>query len=155
MFYIRDRRVWVWVRGGRRRGAGAGSHDFAEGTSISIGSSNDSGPRWRGNWDLEGGCGCPHLPYLLPAPASTPHVSETGESPRAARGRPTWTDALFFLVLAMGAGLALYRLPPCHGRLRKSHPDGHRALFGMAGLAVASLARGLMVACALSAGLAI
>ena len=46
----------------------------------------------------------------LSSDAEWPGASETGDR-RATRGRPDWTDALFFLVLAIGAGLALYRYP--------------------------------------------
>ena len=35
-------------------------------------------------------------------------LSETGDS-RAQRGRPDWTDIVFFLLLAAGAGFALTR----------------------------------------------
>ena len=35
-------------------------------------------------------------------------LSETGDS-RAQRGKPDWTDIVFFLLLAVGAGFALTR----------------------------------------------
>ena len=65
-------------------------------------------------------------------------LSETGDS-RAQRGRPDWTDLVFFLLLSAGAG---YAHAPWrrHGLLREDHPLRHRAGAGLAGLAVACCA---------------
>jgi len=43
-------------------------------------------------------------------------LTESGDG-RQLRGRPDWTDALFFLILSLGYGLCLDGLSRCHGHL--------------------------------------
>jgi len=89
-----------------------------------------------------------------PPPAAWPQgLSQTGDR-RAQRGRPDWTDAVFFLLLAVGAGYALTR----YGHAM----DGYeQAILCAAVPALAWLGwlwrplRGLMLACALATGLAL
>jgi cytochrome c-type biogenesis protein CcsB len=80
-------------------------------------------------------------------------VSETGDS-RAVRGRPDWTDLLFFFLLAIGAGAALYRYPQIMDGYEKIILMGTVLLCAWLGWLWRPL-RPLMAACALSAGLAI
>ncbi|WP_144637322.1 c-type cytochrome biogenesis protein CcsB [Bordetella genomosp. 13] len=80
-------------------------------------------------------------------------VSATGDS-RARRGRPDWTDAIFFVLLAVGAGFAISRY---------GHAMDYYETLILCGLVPALTwlgwlwrpLRGLMVACALAAGLAL
>ena len=89
----------------------------------------------------------------LSSDAEWPGASETGDR-RATRGRPDWTDALFFLVLAIGAGLALYRYPQAIDGYEKAILMGTVPFLAWLGWLWRPL-RSLMLACALSAGLAI
>jgi len=43
-------------------------------------------------------------------------LSDSGDA-REVRGRPDWTDALFFVVLALGAGFCLAAIQPVNGCL--------------------------------------
>lgn len=80
-------------------------------------------------------------------------LSLTGDK-RARRGRPDWSDGIFFLLLALGAGYALNRYGYAMDYYEKIILCG--AVPGLAWLAwLWRPLRTLMVACALSVGLAL
>ena len=80
-------------------------------------------------------------------------LSETGDS-RAQRGRPDWTDLVFFLLLSAGAGYALMRHGGAMDYYEKIILCGTVPALAWLGWLWRPL-RGLMVACAIAAGVAL
>jgi cytochrome c-type biogenesis protein CcsB len=80
-------------------------------------------------------------------------LSATGDA-RAERGRPDWTDIVFFLLLSMGAGFALSRYGHAMDGYEKVILGG--TVFAMTWLGwLWRPLRRLMIACALATGLAL
>ena len=79
--------------------------------------------------------------------------SQTGDS-RVSRGRPDWTDAVFFLLLALGAGFALTRYSQAMDYYEKLILCGTVPVLAWLGWLWRPLRR-LMLACALATGLAL
>jgi len=80
-------------------------------------------------------------------------LSQTGDA-RTRRGRPDWTDVAFFLLLAAGAGFAFSRYGAAMDYYEKLILCGMVPALAWLGWLWRPL-RGLMVACALGAGLAL
>ncbi len=80
-------------------------------------------------------------------------LSETGDS-RARRGRPDWTDIVFFLLLSAGAAFALTRYSGAMDYYEKIILCGTVPVLAWMGWLWRPLRR-LMVACAIAAGLAL
>ena len=80
-------------------------------------------------------------------------LSETGDS-RAQRGKPDWTDVVFFLLLAVGAGFALTRYGHAMDSYEKIILCGTVPALAWLGWLWRPL-RVLLIACGLAAGLAV
>jgi len=84
---------------------------------------------------------------------SSVSMSETGDA-RIHRGRPDWTDLLFFACLALCAGVLLYRFPASMDVYEKMILVGTVPFLAWLGWLWRPL-RSLMIACFLAAGFAI
>ena len=97
----------------------------------------------------------PDMPVHAASPGSPwdESLSETGDN-RAQRGKPDWTDVVFFLLLAVGAGFALTRYAGAMDYYEKIILCGTVPALAWLGWLWRPLRR-LMVACAIAAGLAL